>query len=157
MNHKEEKLFFTDKLMNIYFLKKEEEGRNQDRFFVKFFKTDRILSVSGHILASLMSISTTYCQIDWFVIVLKKTFRIRFLVLNGKIRTRATLFLPRKLKEFANYSSKIIFFGEDEKEHGSGLQCCGAGAGLFSWIRSQWKKLRLLAVAVWLRGTVVAK
>ena len=72
MNHKEEKLFFTDKLMNIYFLKKEEEGRNQDRFFVKFFKTDRILSVSGHILASLMSISTTYCQIDWFVIVLKK-------------------------------------------------------------------------------------
>ena len=74
MNHKEEKLFFTDKLMNIYFLKKEEEGRNQDRFFVKFFKTDRILSVSGHILASLMSISTTYCQIDWFVIVLKKNF-----------------------------------------------------------------------------------
>ena len=74
MNHKEKKLFFTEKLMNIYFLKEEEEGRNQDRFFVKFFKTDRILSVSGHILASLMSISTTYCQIDWFVIVLKKNF-----------------------------------------------------------------------------------
>ena len=99
MNHKEEKLFFTDKLMNIYFLKKEEEGRNQDRFFVKFFKTDRILSVSGHILASLMSISTTYCQIDWFVIVLKKTFRIRFLVLNGNNPDKSNIVSAPKIEK----------------------------------------------------------
>ena len=32
MNHKEKKLLFTEKLMNIYFLMKEEVRRNQYRF-----------------------------------------------------------------------------------------------------------------------------
>ena len=32
MNHKEKKLLFTEKLMNIYFLMKEEVRRNKYRF-----------------------------------------------------------------------------------------------------------------------------
>ena len=38
-----------------------------------------------------------------------------------------------------------------------GGQCCGAGAGLFLLEPEPVKKLRLRAIAVWLRGTLVAK
>ena len=69
--------------------------------------------------------------------MLKKNFPDTVFGTEWKNPDKSNIVSAPKIEKFVNYSSKIIFFGEDEKEHGSGLQCCGAGAGLFSWIRSQ--------------------